>query len=91
MWRQFHGSPASGSGIERIFTSAGKQHDILKKNTMDKTLESTLMKAGINTKLPTVMTKKSSPMMMMHTGNGSSLRCKVGRRLVGERVWRTWL
>jgi hypothetical protein len=52
MWRQFHGSPASGGGIERVFFSAGKQHDVLKKRTMDKTLESTL-KASINTKLPT--------------------------------------
>ena len=52
MWRQFHGCPASGGGIERVFFSAGKQHDALKKRTMDKTLESTL-KASINTKLPT--------------------------------------
>ena len=52
MWRQFHGCPASGGGIERVFFSAGKQHDALKKRTMDKTLEST-MKASINTKLPT--------------------------------------
>jgi hypothetical protein len=29
-------------GIKRVFTSAGKQHDALKKSTMDKTLESTL-------------------------------------------------
>ena len=27
MWRQFHGCPASGDGIERVFFSAGKQHD----------------------------------------------------------------
>ena len=52
MWRQFHGCPASGGGIERVFFSAGKQHDALKKRTMDKTLESTL-KASINTTLPT--------------------------------------
>jgi hypothetical protein len=52
MWRQFHGCPGSGGGIERVFTAAGKQHDALKKSTMDKTLESTL-KAGMNTKLPT--------------------------------------
>jgi hypothetical protein len=52
MWRQFHGCPGSGGGIERVFTAAGKQHDDLKKRTMDKTLESTL-KAGMNTKLPT--------------------------------------
>ena len=52
MWRQFHGCPASGGGIERVFFSAGKQHDALKKRNMDKTLEST-MKVSINTKLPT--------------------------------------
>jgi len=52
MWRQFHGCPASGGGIERVFFWAGKQHDTLKKKTMDKTLESTL-KASINTKFPT--------------------------------------
>ena len=28
----------SGGGIERVFTAAGKQHDDLKKKTMDKTL-----------------------------------------------------
>jgi hypothetical protein len=39
MWRQFLGCPACGSGIERVFFSAGKQHDALKKNTMDKTLK----------------------------------------------------
>jgi hypothetical protein len=48
MWRQFHGCPSSGGGIERVFTSAGKQHDDLKKRTMDNTLEITL-KAGMNT------------------------------------------
>jgi hypothetical protein len=42
----------SGGGIERVFFSAGKQHDALKKKTMDTTLESTL-KASINTMLPT--------------------------------------
>jgi hypothetical protein len=52
MWRKFHGCPASGGGIERVFFSDGKQHDVLKKRTMDKTLESTL-KASINTTLPT--------------------------------------
>ena len=55
MWKQFHGCPESGDGIERVFTAAGKQHDVLKtllKSTMDKTLESTL-KVGKNTKLPT--------------------------------------
>ena len=52
MWRRFHACPASGGGIERVFTAAGKQHDDLKKKTMDKTLSSTL-KAGLHTKLPT--------------------------------------
>jgi hypothetical protein len=42
MWRQFHGCPASGGGIEQVFFSAGKQHDTLTKKTRDKTLESTL-------------------------------------------------
>jgi hypothetical protein len=31
MWRQFHGCPASGGGIERVFFSAGEQPDALKK------------------------------------------------------------
>jgi hypothetical protein len=52
MWRQFHGCAASGDGIERVFFSSGKQHDVLKKNTMDKTVENTL-KVSINTMLPT--------------------------------------
>ena len=52
MFRQFHGCPASGGWIERVFFSAGKQHDALKKRSMDKTLERTL-KASINTTLPT--------------------------------------
>jgi hypothetical protein len=42
MWRQFHGCPATGGGIERVFFSAGKHHDALKKKNMDKTLENTL-------------------------------------------------
>jgi hypothetical protein len=42
----------SGGGIDRVFTTTGKQYDDLKKNTMDKTLENTL-KTGMNTKLPT--------------------------------------
>ena len=65
--------PGSGGGIERVFTAAGKQHDTLKKNTMDKTLENTL-KAGIIPNCRLVMTKESSPMMKERTGNGSSLR-----------------
>jgi hypothetical protein len=39
-------------GIDRVFFADGKQHDDLKKKTIDKTLESTL-KASINTKLLT--------------------------------------
>jgi hypothetical protein len=31
MWKQFHGCPASGGGIERVFFAAGKQHGALKK------------------------------------------------------------
>jgi len=49
---EFHGCPGSGGRIELVFTAASKQHDALKKSTLDKTLESTL-KAGMNTKLPT--------------------------------------
>jgi hypothetical protein len=30
MWRQFHGLPPSGGGIERVFFTSGKQHDALK-------------------------------------------------------------
>ena len=52
MWRQFHGYPGSGGGIERVFTASGKQHDALKNSTLDKTPENTL-KAGMNTKFPT--------------------------------------
>jgi hypothetical protein len=79
-WRQFHGCPASGGGIERVFFSAGKQHDALKKRTMDKTLEITL-KASINTTLPTCDDKGVFTMMMTHTGNASNLQCQeVGRR-----------
>ena len=42
----------TGGGIERVFSSVGKQHDDLKKQTRDKTLENTL-KESINTKLST--------------------------------------
>jgi tartrate dehydratase alpha subunit/fumarate hydratase class I-like protein len=73
MWRQFHGFPASGGGIEGVFFSTGKQHDDLKKKTMDKTLENTL-KSSINTKLPTCDDKGVFTMMMTPTGNTSSLR-----------------
>ncbi len=47
-----HGYPGSGDGIERVFTADGKQHDDLKKRSMDKTMEITL-KSEMNTKLPT--------------------------------------
>ena len=49
---KFHGYPGSSDGIERVFTTTGKQYDTLKKNTMDKTMENTL-KVGMNTKVPT--------------------------------------
>jgi hypothetical protein len=29
MWKQFHGCPVSGVGIDRVFFSSGKQHDDL--------------------------------------------------------------
>jgi hypothetical protein len=41
-----------GGGIERVFFSAGKRHDALKKRIMDKDLENTL-NTSINTMLPT--------------------------------------
>jgi hypothetical protein len=56
-----------------VTTEAGKQHDTLKKNTMDKTLENTL-KIGMNTILRLVITKESSPMMKARSENGSRLR-----------------
>jgi hypothetical protein len=67
--------------------SGGKQHDALKKRTMDKTLESTL-KAGTNTKLPTCDDKG------VFTDDGAFRKRKyptVVRRLVGERAQRRWL
>ncbi len=73
------GYPESGGGREGVkievktrselkTQSVGKQHDDLKKRTMDKMMENT-MKTGMNTKLP--MTNESSPMMMTHIGNVS--------------------
>jgi hypothetical protein len=89
MWRQFHGCPASGGGIERVCFSAGKQHDVLKKRTMDKTLESTL-KSSINTTLPTC-DDKGVFMMMTHTGNASNLQCQeVGRRKGAKKLVVIW-
>jgi hypothetical protein len=90
MWRQFHGCPASGGGIERVFFSAGKQHDALKKRTMHKTLESTL-KVSINTTLPTCDDKGVFTMMMTHTGNASNLQCQeVGRRKGAKELVVIW-
>ena len=68
-------SLAPGGEIERVFTSAGKQHDALKKRIMDTTLEDTL-KAGINTKLPTCDDKGvfTDDDDTYNTGNASSLR-----------------
>jgi hypothetical protein len=52
-WKtQFLTSPMSGGGIMWVFFSDGKQHDSLKKRTVDTTLENTV-KSGINIKLPT--------------------------------------
>jgi hypothetical protein len=78
--------------IERIFFSAGKQHDSLKKRNIvrDKTLESTV-KAGINTKLPTCDDKG---VFTDDDGTYRPLKRKcptVVRRLVGQRVQRRWL
>ena len=74
----------------RVFFSAGKQHDALKKKTMDKTLKRTL-KVAINTKLPTCDDKGVFTMMMTHTGNTSSLRWQeVGRRKGAEEVVVIW-
>ena len=75
---QFHGGPASGGEIERVFASAGKKHADLKKRTIprDKTLETTL-KAGMNAKsckLPSCDDNEVVTMMMAHTGNASNLR-----------------
>eukprot|EP00918_Siedleckia_nematoides_P031174 GHVU01067468.1.p1 GENE.GHVU01067468.1~~GHVU01067468.1.p1 ORF type:complete len:186 (+),score=24.99 GHVU01067468.1:45-602(+) len=47
MWRQFHGSPATSGGIERIFWRAGKAHDDLRKSTKETSIEAILM-AGVN-------------------------------------------
>jgi hypothetical protein len=87
MWRQFHGCPGSGGGIERVFTAAAKQHDDLKKRTMDKTLKNTL-KPGMNTELPTCDDRGA------FTDDEDTYRKRkyptVGRRLVGDSQKR-WL
>jgi hypothetical protein len=51
MWRQFHGCPWiwRWDRVSLYYTCNTKHHDILKKNTMNKTLENTL-KTGMNTK-----------------------------------------
>jgi hypothetical protein len=79
-----------GDGIERVFFSSGKQHDDLKKKTMDKTLEIT-WKTSINTTLPTCHDKGVFTMMRTHTGNTSSLQCQeVGRRKGAKAVVVIW-
>eukprot|EP00918_Siedleckia_nematoides_P041756 GHVU01090941.1.p1 GENE.GHVU01090941.1~~GHVU01090941.1.p1 ORF type:complete len:180 (-),score=21.27 GHVU01090941.1:1295-1834(-) len=50
MWRQFHGSPATSAGIERMFWRAGKAHDDLRKNTKEASIEA-IMIAGVNSYL----------------------------------------
>ena len=40
MARQFLAAPASSACSERLFSSAGKMHDDLKKNTSEDTMES---------------------------------------------------
>lgn len=47
MARQFLSAPASSASAERLFSSAGKMHDDLKKNTTEGTLESQLI-VGLN-------------------------------------------
>jgi tartrate dehydratase alpha subunit/fumarate hydratase class I-like protein len=69
--------PLHLGGIERVFASAGKQHDALKKRTMDKTMES-ILKTEINTKLPTCDDTGVFTMMMTYTENTSSLRWTGG-------------
>ena len=89
MWRQFHGCPASGGGIERVVFSAAKHHDSLKKRTMDKTLENTL-KASINMTLPTC-DDKGNFTDDDDTYRKSSLQCQeVGRRKGAEEVVVIW-
>ena len=70
--------------LHYMLSTPGKQHDGLKRNTMDKTLEITL-NVGMNTKLTTFDDKESSQMMKEHKYP------TVGRRLVGDRGQRRWL
>jgi hypothetical protein len=70
MWRQFQGCPGSGVGIEWVLFSSGKQYDVLKKKTMDKTLPGKHIEDinRVNRCSRLVMTKESSPIMMTHAG-----------------------
>ena len=43
MARQFLAAPASFASAERLFSSAGKMHDDLKKSTSEETMESSLI------------------------------------------------
>ena len=43
MARQFLAAPASSASAERLFSSAGKMHDDLKKSTSEETMESSLI------------------------------------------------
>ena len=47
MARQFLAAPASSASVERLFSSAGKMHDDLKKSSSEETLESQLI-IGLN-------------------------------------------
>ena len=47
MARQFLAAPASSASVERLFSSAGKMHDDVKKSTSEETLESMLI-IGLN-------------------------------------------
>ncbi len=90
MWRQYHGCPESGVGIERVFFSAGNQHDALKGKTMDKPLENTFtLKATINSKLPTCDDKGVFiDDDDWHIQEEEATYGHSGRRLVGDRVRR---
>eukprot|EP00918_Siedleckia_nematoides_P044211 GHVU01096623.1.p1 GENE.GHVU01096623.1~~GHVU01096623.1.p1 ORF type:complete len:153 (+),score=16.46 GHVU01096623.1:502-960(+) len=52
MWREYHGSPASTAGVERLFWKAGKNHDDLKKSMNEASLENMLV-ASVNSRLST--------------------------------------
>ncbi len=91
MWRQFHGCHPSGDGIEWVFFSTGKQHDALKKRTMDKSLENTL-KTSINTMLSTRDDKGNCQKLHRWWWHIQETQVVYSvRRLVGGRGWRRWL